>query len=180
MNSANHAQNSPSLVTTSSPEPSPQLRTVDPTAEHDPSTYEGRRRNDIRLRGSASLGRNIDYDVKIYSFATDKAHKTTSIPVGNKSDIDHALDQSTRYLESIGKEAIRFRPLTDGAFKPLVFSTGGLMAKGTADELRGWKLDLKTVVWESMMRAVSMSFVRSRARTWGLAKGAAASCDLEL
>jgi hypothetical protein len=34
------------------------LRTVDMTAEHEPSTFVCRRRNDIRLRGSAVLGRN--------------------------------------------------------------------------------------------------------------------------
>jgi len=41
------------------------LKTIDPTAEYKPYSFEGRRRNDIRLRGS--FKGSVDFDVKVYT-----------------------------------------------------------------------------------------------------------------
>jgi len=61
------------------------------------------------------------------------------------------------------------RPLTSGNFKPLVFSTGGLLSKDTADEVRRWKRPMGEATFERMRMAVGLALVRARARTFGAA-----------
>jgi len=54
------------------------------------------------------------------------------------------------------------------SFKPLVFSTGGLMSKETADEFQSWKGALGDSVFGRLGSAISLELVRARARTYGL------------
>jgi len=147
------------------------LQTVDPSAEHEPHSFEGRRRNDIRLRGSAGLGHgwSIDFDIKVYSLLASNATRVTTSPPADCTALEHALAQSTRYLDRVGQTATRVRPLTSGNFKPLVLSTGGLLSKDTADEVRRWKRPMGEATFERMRMAVGLALVRARARTFGAA-----------
>lgn len=52
--------------------------------------------------------------------------------------------------------------------KPLVFSTSGLMAKETADEVLSWKAALGDAVFGGLDTAISLELVRAKARTYGL------------
>ncbi len=99
------------------------LKTIDPTAEHEPHSFEGRRRNDIRLRGSFKW--SVDFDVKVYTLLGSKATKTTTNPAAGTSLPLHIVQQATKYLEQIERRAIRARPLTNGRFIPLVFRQVG-------------------------------------------------------
>ncbi len=90
------------------------LRTDHSTeVELEPHTYENRRRNDIRWRGSAVHGRaTIDYDVKVISLLGAKTTLTTTRPPANTLLSDHASSQSIRYLDTVGRKAISVRPLS--------------------------------------------------------------------
>jgi len=83
---------------------------------------------------------------------------------------DHASSQSIRYLDTVGRKAISVRPLSSASFKPLVFSTGGLMASETADEVRSWKAALGDTVFGRLGSAISVALVKARARTFGLTR----------
>jgi len=68
------------------------LHTLDDRVVIEPHTYEGRRRNDIRLAGSNARGRTaIDYDVKIYSLMAGHAHSTTTRKPVDSTNVDHAV-----------------------------------------------------------------------------------------
>ncbi len=120
------------------------LKTIDSTAEHEPHSFEGRRRNDIRLRGSCKG--SVDFDVKVYTLLGNKATKTTTNPADGISLPLHIVQQATKYLEQIERPAIQARPLTNGRFIPLVFSAGGMMSEATRKELETWgeKLEANT------------------------------------
>jgi len=93
----------------------------------------------------------------------------TTSPPADCTALEHALAQSTRYLDRVGQTATRVRPLTSGNFKPLVLSTGGLLSKDTADEVRRWKRPMGEATFERMRMAVGLALVRARARTFGAA-----------
>ncbi len=146
------------------------LSTLDSTRiEVEPSTLEGRRRNDIRVHGSAATRRTtIDYDIKVVSLMSHHAHSTTTrIPTGT-STFEHAQSQANRYLESVGKAADIRRPWALSEFRALVFSAGGLMEKETAAELDRWKPDLGEATFDRMMTRMSLALLRARAKTFEL------------
>ncbi len=146
------------------------LRIVDPSAEHEPHTFEGRRRNDVRLHASLGLGAAIDFDIKIYSLFGSKTRRADARRPPNVTALDHALAQSTKYLDRIGRTATRVRPLTAGSFKPIVLSTGGLMSKDTADEIKRWKRPMGEAAFNRMLGAVSLALVRARSTAFGMVR----------
>ena len=75
------------------------LKTVNPTAELEPHTSEGRRRNDIRLRGP-QIG-PIDFDIKVYTLLAAHATKTTTAPPQGTSLTSHITQQSVKYRDRI-------------------------------------------------------------------------------
>ena len=144
------------------------LKTVDPTAELEPHTFEGRRRNDIRLRGS-QIG-PIDFDIKVYTLLAAHATKTTTVPPQGTSLTSHITQQSVKYLDCIDRHVTLNRPLTSGRFAPLVFSAGGLMAKGTRDQIQGWKNKLKPPVFLRMESFISLALIKARARSFDVGR----------
>jgi len=143
------------------------LHTLDDRVVIEPHTYEGRRRNDIRLAGSNARGRTaIDYDVKIYSLMAGHAHSTTTRKPVDSTNVDHAVAQCIKYLASVAKVAEVRRPWAIGDFKPLVVSLGGLMEKQTAAEVAKWKREMTETVFEAMVRRVSLVLLRARAKVY--------------
>ena len=139
------------------------------TVDLEPSTYEGARRNDIRWHGAPTHGRRtVDYDVKVYSVLSIHAHKTTTRPPPGTSLPAHAANQCIKRLDAIGRKANADRPLGTHTFKPLVFSTGGLMSKETATEIASWKGALGETVLGRLGTLISLELVKARARTFGL------------
>ena len=144
------------------------LKTVDPTAKLEPHTFEGRRRNDIRLRGPV-IG-PIDFDIKVYTLLAADATKTTTIPPQGTSLTDHITQQSVKYLDRVDRHVTLNRPLTNGRFAPLVFSAGGLMAKGTRDQIQSWKSKLKPPVFLRMESFISLALIKARARSFDVGR----------
>ena len=139
------------------------------TVDIEPHTQEGQRRNDIQWTGSPSHGRStIHFDVKIVSLLGAKSHSTTTKPPTGTQLIDHANKQCIKHLDTYARRATSARPLSTANFKPLVFSTGGLMAKETADEVLTWKGVLGDTVFGRLGTAISIELVKARARTYGL------------
>ena len=144
------------------------LKTVDPTAELEPHTFEGRRRNDIRLRGPV-IG-PVDFDIKVYTLLAADAQKTTTTPPQGTSLTSHITQQSVKYLDRVDRHVTLNRPLTSGRFAPLVFSAGGLMAKGTRDQIQGWKNKLKPPVFLRMESFISLALIKARARSFDVGR----------
>jgi hypothetical protein len=154
------------------------LKTIrDTTVEIEPATtdHASRRRNDLRVIGSVGLGNaTTEHDVKVYSILGDKVHKSTGVlrdgitaaPPIDSSPWDKTLIQMGRYLEEVRRETVKNVPGVVGTFSALVFSSGGLVEKETWKVLESWKNAVSGVAWEFMVRRMSLSLVRSRARTW--------------
>jgi len=151
------------------------LKTIDPSAEHEPHSFEGRRRNDIRLRGP--FRGNIDFDIKVYTLMAVQATKTTTKPPDNTSLPQHIVQQATKYLDRVARHATQVRPLTSGRFLPLVFSCGGLMSKETATEVEAWGKELDTTTFQRMRTMLSMALVKARARSFDVARPGAQEDD---
>ncbi len=133
----------------------------------EPHTYEGRRRNDIRVAGSGRRGTTTtDYDIKVYSLMAGHAHLTTSRKPVNSTIIDHSVAQCGKFLSGVAKSAETRRPWAIGDFRPLVFSLGGLMEKKTGTELLKWKTEMTDIVHEAMVRRVSLVLLRARAKVY--------------
>jgi len=140
------------------------LKTIDPTAEHEPHSFEGRRRNDIRLQGP-SKG-TVDFDVKVYTVLGSKATKTTTNRAAGTSLPLHIVRQATKYLEQIERRAIHVRPLTNGRFVPLVFSAGGMMSEATRKEPETWGEKLDANTFQRMKTMVSIALLKARTRSF--------------
>ena len=139
------------------------------TVDIEPHTQEGQRRNDIQWTGSPSHGRStIHFDVKVVSLLGAKSHSTTTRAPASTDLVDHATKQCIKHLDSYARRATSSRPLSTANFKALVFSTGGLMAKETADEVLTWKGVLGDTVFGRLGTAISLELVKARARTYGL------------
>jgi len=137
--------------------------------EIEPHTQEGRRRNDIQWNGAPSHGRaTIHFDIKVVSLLGAKSHKTTTRAPAETELVTHAAKQCIKHLDAVGRHATSVRPLSTATFKPLVFSTGGLMSKETTDEVQSWKGALGDSVFGRLGSAISLELVRARARTFGL------------
>ena len=110
----------------------------------------------------------MDYDVKVYSVLSIHAQKTTTQPPSGTPLPTHAANQCIKHLDAIGRKANADRPLGTHTFKPLVFSTGGLMSKETATEIASWKGVLGETVLGRLGSLISLELVKARARTFGL------------
>ena len=133
----------------------------------EPHTYEGRRRNDRRLLGSAGRGQTtMDYDVKAYSLTGQHAHLATSRTPAETTTSDHAAAQCGKYLASVLQTVETRRPLAIEDFKPLVFSLGGVMEKETVSEVTRWKSEMTDTVYEVMVRRTSLVSLRARAKVY--------------
>ena len=141
---------------------------MDPTAELKPHTFEGRRRNDIRLRGP-QFG-PIDFDIKVYTLLAADAAKTMTTPPQGTSLTNHITQQSVKYLDRVDRHVTLNRPLTSDRFAPLVFSAGGLMAKGTRDQIQTLKNKLKVPVFLRMESFISLALIKVRARSFDVGK----------
>ena len=99
----------------------------------EPHTYEGRRRDDIRLPGSAVRGaKAVDCYNKVYSLMAANTPSTTTRKPQETSTLQHAADQCDKYLSNVAKAADGRRPWVVGGFKLMVCSLSGLMEKETA------------------------------------------------
>jgi len=136
------------------------LASVDSTeVTMEPGTEEGRRRNDLQVRGRA-MCRPVDYDIKIYSLLDRDAHKTTTSTKGNSIG-DHITSQALRWLETIEKRTLARAPASLAILRPLVFSPGGLVAKLSWEELGKWKEGLGTLRWRRLPSQISLELLRA-------------------
>ena len=140
------------------------LKTIHPTAEHEPHSFQGRRRNDIRLRGSFKV--TVDFEVKVYTLLGSKATKTTTNPAAGTSLPLHIVQKATKYLEQIERRVIHARPLTNGRFIPLVFSAGGMMSEATRKQLETWGEKLEANTFQRMKTMVSSALLKARTRSF--------------
>ncbi len=75
-------------------------------ARVEPRTLEGRRRNDISIRGRGISGtRALDYDIKIYSLHDADSPKTTTLPPADCTLTEHSFALTIRFLNRMGKTA---------------------------------------------------------------------------
>lgn len=76
----------------------------------------------------------------------------------------------SRFLSWLGKVSENKKaPAThSGQFKALMMSTGGLMSREMADEIRKWRREMGPTVSEGMVKKVSLEVVRARARTFAM------------
>ena len=142
------------------------LATIESTdVRVEPRTLEGRRRNDISIRGRGISGtRALDYDIKIYSLHDADSLKTTTLPPADCTLTEHSFAQAVRFLNRVGKTATRRAPEALAEFRAIVMSTGGLVARETADEIGKWKKELGEWTFEKMMGRISLELLKSRAR----------------
>jgi hypothetical protein len=121
----------------------------------EPHTHEGRRRYNIRWHGAPNHGSGtIDFIIKVVSFLGSKSHLlTTRLPADSKL-ATYAMQQSLEFLDSYGRKTTRERLLTSNSFKLLVSSTGGLMSKERADEVKSWKSVLGETVFGRLGSAI--------------------------
>ena len=107
-----------------------------------------------------------------HSTTNPTTHSTADSTTNPTSPLAHITDKAFKFLDTIAATANNNRPLAPGAFKPLVFSTGGLMARATADELKKWQGEMEPPVWDRMMTQLSLEFLKARARSFRMGRGA--------
>lgn len=144
------------------------LKTIDPTGEHEPNSFEGRRRNDTRLKGP--FRGSIDYDIKVYTLLAAHATKITTRALYNVSLPSHIIQQSLRYLNRVGRHATQVRSLTNSRFIPLVFSAGRLMSKDTASELEIWRKEMGPTKFTKITIRLSMALLKARSKSFDIAR----------
>ncbi|KAE8542258.1 hypothetical protein D1P53_001031 [Cryptococcus gattii VGV] len=134
----------------------------------EPRTLEGQRRNDLRVRGRCGL-HATDYDLKVYCLNDRDARSTTSAKPASTPLANHVLNRCLSWLDKISQNTTKKAPAThSGQFKAVVMSTGGLLSRETADEMRRWRKEMSPAVFEGMMRKISLELVRARARTFAM------------
>ncbi|UOH80526.1 hypothetical protein LQV05_003180, partial [Cryptococcus neoformans] len=134
----------------------------------EPRTLEGQRRNDLRVRGRCGL-HATDYDLKVYCLNDRDARSTTSAKPAASSLTNHVLNRCLSWLDKVSENATRKAPAThSGLFKAVVLSTGGLVSRETADEMRRWRKEMGPMAFEGMMKKISLELVRARARTFAM------------
>lgn len=133
------------------------LATIESTdVRVEPRTLEGRRRNDIAVRGRGISGRRaLDYDIKIYSLHDSDAHLTTTRPPTDMSLVQNTFSQAVRYLNKVDMTATDRAPEATAEFRAIVIST---------DESAKWKRELGEWTYEKMMGRISLELLKSRAR----------------
>ena len=133
-------------------------------ARVEPRTLEGRRRNDISIRGRGISGtRALDYDIKDLLLAprrlTQDHHASSRRLHSDRTFVrsGHTLPQPSGKKSDSTPEAI-------AKFRAIVMSTGGLVAREPADEVGKWKRELGEWTFEKMMGRISLELLKSRAR----------------
>ncbi|UOH84766.1 hypothetical protein LQV05_001579 [Cryptococcus neoformans] len=82
---------------------------------------------------------------------------------------NHVLNRCLSWLDKVSENATRKAPAThSGLFKAVVLSTGGLVSRETADEMRRWRKEMGPMAFEGMMKKISLELVRARARTFAM------------
>ncbi|OWZ50108.1 hypothetical protein C349_01571 [Cryptococcus neoformans var. grubii Br795] len=65
----------------------------------------------------------------------------------------HVLNQCLSWLDKVSENATKKAPATySGMFKAVVMSTGGIVSRETADEMRRWRKEMGPAAFEGMMR----------------------------
>ncbi|KAE8542727.1 hypothetical protein D1P53_001509 [Cryptococcus gattii VGV] len=122
----------------------------------EPRTLEGQRRNDLRVRGRCGL-HATDYDLKVYCLNDRDARSTTSAKPASTPLANHVLNRCLSWLDKISQNTTKKAPAThSGQFKAVVMSTGGLLSRETADEMRRWRKEMSPAVFDGMMRKISL------------------------
>ncbi|UOH81738.1 hypothetical protein LQV05_004418 [Cryptococcus neoformans] len=123
-----------------------------------------------RLEGEGRCGLHAtDYDLKVYCLNDRDARSTTSAKPAASSLTNHVLNRCLSWLDKVSENATRKAPAThSGLFKAVVLSTGGLVSRETADEMRRWRKEMGPMAFEGMMKKISLELVRARARTFAM------------
>lgn len=148
----------------------------------EPTTDEGRRRNDIGIRDGQSTSahlmvrgpgetgrRNIDYDLKVYSANSTlvfrRGRGAVKPPAADVDPVQHYQAISDKWMAKVAQGTDKNKPETQVDFRPLVMSAGGIMSKDTLREVQGWKLGK----WEesNLMSSMSTTLLLSRTRKMG-------------
>lgn len=114
--------------------------------------------------------RNVDYDVKVYSVANQ--HGVRIIPLTfdtTKNNIFEVLQgRIETWTQVVADKAVTNAPHSNIEFKPLVFSTGGMMSKDTIKELDLWEKDTSPGAIALMRSSISICLLKSRAKLLGV------------
>jgi hypothetical protein len=153
------------------------------TVHLEPAAEGGRRRNDIQAIGSRPTGlASQEFDVTITSLMSQHANiSTNSISTRSGAQLDTVDDGSMdasaakvssllihRHLDSVAHRKGSHRPDSMIPFCPLVFSSGGMMEKGTAEALKRWKELMNEGVYSFLVRRLSVCLLRGRVRSFEL------------
>ena len=68
------------------------------------------------------------------------------------------------WFTAIENKTVKNAPETFAAFKPLVFSTGGMMSANTLKELESWETEVGKEAMGRLRESVSVEVVKARAR----------------
>jgi hypothetical protein len=126
------------------------------------------RRNDIGLRGPGRTGRrNIDYDVKVYSMTNQKGTRAIQKQLKDSTITQNVVlrgdEEAHRHLlKAIDSWASEQAPGSQAEFRPLAFSTGGMMSPSVIWEMVMWeeKIGKEYIGW--MQGDMSVSLLNSR------------------
>ncbi|OXH27439.1 hypothetical protein J008_04728 [Cryptococcus neoformans] len=131
-------------------------------------TLEGQRRNDLRVRGRCGL-HATDYGLKVYCLNDRDARSTLSTKPASTSVANHILNRCLSWLDKVSENATKKAPAThSGMFKAVVMSTGGIVSRETADEMRRWRKKMGPAAFEGMTRKINLELVRARARIFAM------------
>ncbi|WWC65098.1 uncharacterized protein I303_107712 [Kwoniella dejecticola CBS 10117] len=135
--------------------------------------------HDIRLIGSARTGiANVDLDVTVVSLGSTSArysyeHLVDPLP-DTAAPADIARHFADLHLDSMAQAKRDNIPLATAnataalPFRPIVFSVGGLMERGTEAAFKEWKKAMKPWVYSKMMCDIAVSLLKSRASAFSL------------
>lgn len=81
----------------------------------------------------------------------------------------HVLRRFLSWLDKVNENGTKKAPAThSGQFKAVMMSTGGLVSRETADEIRRWRREMGPMIFEGMVKKTSLEPVRARARTFAM------------
>ena len=91
------------------------------------------------MNGPGRTGRrDLDYEAKVYSPAGLGRRRRA----GDTDPVLFHRTQFNKYLAAVDKMAEADKPDSRVEFKPLVFSTGGMMGENTTKEFDQWKKEM--------------------------------------
>lgn len=110
----------------------------------------------------------MDYDLKIYSLSDRDARKFIDRKTSFNSCGNPRPQPLSLLAGKVSENATKKAPAThSGPFKAVMMSTGGLVSRETADEIRKWRREMGPMIFKGMVKKTS-SELRARAKTFAM------------